>query len=121
VSTVTETLEARGLVLDRLGERPRLARLAVAPPGPEEVRVRMLAAGLCHTDVTQVRDARFTPILLGHEGAGEIESVGEGVSRPILRPDRYPDRRHYVSLFDAGIEGSRIRRPPAPGVSCDTH
>jgi Zn-dependent alcohol dehydrogenase len=84
VSTVTETLEARGLVLDRLGERPRLARLAVAPPGPEEVRVRMLAAGLCHTDVTQVRDARFTPILLGHEGAGEIESVGEGVEG--LRP-----------------------------------
>ena len=40
----------------------------------------MRAAGLCHTDVTQVRDARFTPILLGHEGAGEIESVGEGVT-----------------------------------------
>ena len=39
----------------------------------------MLAAGLCHTDVTQVRDARFTPILLGHEGAGEVESVGDGV------------------------------------------
>jgi S-(hydroxymethyl)glutathione dehydrogenase/alcohol dehydrogenase len=72
-------LGARGLVLDALGERPRLARLTVAPPGPGEVRVRMRAAGLCHTDVTQVRDARFTPILLGHEGAGEIESVGAGV------------------------------------------
>jgi S-(hydroxymethyl)glutathione dehydrogenase/alcohol dehydrogenase len=77
--TVRQTLEARGLVLDALGERPRLVRLTVAPPGPGEVRVRMRAAGLCHTDVTQVRDARFTPILLGHEGAGEIESVGEGV------------------------------------------
>jgi S-(hydroxymethyl)glutathione dehydrogenase/alcohol dehydrogenase len=72
-------LEARGLVLDALGERPRLAQLTVAPPGPGEVRVRMHAAGLCHTDVSQVRDARFTPILLGHEGAGEIESVGENV------------------------------------------
>ena len=39
----------------------------------------MRAAGLCHTDVSQVRDARFTPILLGHEGAGEVESVGPGV------------------------------------------
>ena len=39
----------------------------------------MRAAGLCHTDVSQVRDARFTPILLGHEGAGEVESVGAGV------------------------------------------
>jgi len=76
---VTEALKARGLVLDALGEKPRLATLTVLPPGPGEVRVRMLAAGLCHTDVTQVRDARFTPILLGHEGAGEVESVGEGV------------------------------------------
>jgi S-(hydroxymethyl)glutathione dehydrogenase/alcohol dehydrogenase len=72
-------VEARGLVLDRLGARPRLQRLTVDPPGPGEVRVRMLTAGLCHTDVSQVRDARFTPILLGHEGAGEVESVGEGV------------------------------------------
>ena len=39
----------------------------------------MRTAGLCHTDLTQVRDARFTPILLGHEGAAEVESVGEGV------------------------------------------
>jgi S-(hydroxymethyl)glutathione dehydrogenase/alcohol dehydrogenase len=76
---VSDTLQARGLVLDALGERPRLQRLTVEPPGPGEVRVRMLAAGLCHTDVTQVRDARFTPILLGHEGAGEVESLGEGV------------------------------------------
>ncbi len=66
-------------MLDALGERPRLQALVVDPPGPGEVRVRMRAAGLCHTDLTQVRDARFTPILLGHEGAGEVESVGEGV------------------------------------------
>jgi S-(hydroxymethyl)glutathione dehydrogenase/alcohol dehydrogenase len=72
-------VEARGLVLDALGQRPRLQRLTVDPPGSGEVRVRMTAAGLCHTDVSQVRDARFTPILLGHEGAGEVESVGKGV------------------------------------------
>lgn len=42
--------------------------------------MRMVAAGLCHTDLTQVRDARFTPIVLGHEGAGEVEAVGEGVT-----------------------------------------
>ncbi len=78
-STGSGALAARGLVLDALGERPRLQQLTVAPPGAGEVRVRMLAAGLCHTDVSQVRDARFTPILLGHEGAGEVESVGPGV------------------------------------------
>ncbi|HKP19683.1 MAG TPA: alcohol dehydrogenase catalytic domain-containing protein [Gaiellaceae bacterium] len=78
------TVDARGLVLDALGQRPRLQALEVAAPGPGEVRVRMAAAGLCHTDVTQVRDARFTPILLGHEGAGEIDAVGDGVTD--LRP-----------------------------------
>ncbi len=66
-------------MLDALGARPRLQNLTVHPPEPGEVRVRMRAAGLWHTDVSQVRDARFTPILLGHEGAGEVESVGEGV------------------------------------------
>jgi S-(hydroxymethyl)glutathione dehydrogenase / alcohol dehydrogenase len=76
---VSGVVEARGLVLDALGEWPRLNELTVYPPGPGEVRIRMRAAGLCHTDVTQVRDARFTPIPLGHEGAGEVESVGEGV------------------------------------------
>ena len=78
-STGSDVLEARGLVLDALGERPRLHQLTVDPPGPGEVRVRMRAAGLCHTDVSQVRDARFTPILLGHEGAGVVESVGADV------------------------------------------
>jgi len=76
---VPGTVKARGLVLEALGGRPRLRELTVEPPGAGEVRVRMRAAGLCHTDVTQVRDARFTPILLGHEGAGEVESVGESV------------------------------------------
>ncbi len=78
------TVNARGLVLDALGERPRLQELTVEPPGPGEVRVRMRAAGLCHTDVSQVRDARFTPMLLGHEGAGEVEAAGEGVGH--VRP-----------------------------------
>jgi len=50
-------------VLERHREPPRLETVRVAPPGPGEVRVRMRVAGLCHTDLTQVRDARFTPIL----------------------------------------------------------
>ena len=47
-------VEARGLVLDALGDRPRLHELTIDPPGPDEVRIRMRAAGLCHTDVSQV-------------------------------------------------------------------
>jgi S-(hydroxymethyl)glutathione dehydrogenase/alcohol dehydrogenase len=39
----------------------------------------MRAAGLCHTDLSAVRDARSVPLVLGHEGAGVVESVGDGV------------------------------------------
>lgn len=69
----------RALVLERLNEPPRLHEIEVRPAGPGEVRVAMRAAGLCHTDLSNVRDARTTPLLLGHEGVGVIESVGEGV------------------------------------------
>ncbi|MGA5150109.1 MULTISPECIES: zinc-binding dehydrogenase [unclassified Streptomyces] len=51
-------------------------------PGPGEVRVRIEAAGVCHSDVhylTGTLPAR-TPIVLGHEGAGVVEEVGEGVT-----------------------------------------
>jgi S-(hydroxymethyl)glutathione dehydrogenase/alcohol dehydrogenase len=40
----------------------------------------MIASGICHTDLSYVRDARATPVVLGHEGAGIVETVGEGVT-----------------------------------------
>ncbi len=50
-------------------------------PGPGEVRMRMVASGLCHSDVSfQNGTARVRlPSVVGHEGAGEILAVGEGV------------------------------------------
>jgi S-(hydroxymethyl)glutathione dehydrogenase / alcohol dehydrogenase len=72
-----------GLVLERRGEPPRLMPLVVGPPGAGEVRVRMTAAGVCHTDLTAVRDARSVPLLLGHEGTGIVESTGPDVTEPV--------------------------------------
>lgn len=69
----------RGLVAHALHQTPRVEDLEVDPPGFGEVRVRLRAAGLCHTDLSAVRDARAVPMVLGHEGAGVIESVGKGV------------------------------------------
>jgi len=40
----------------------------------------MAASGICHTDISYMRDARTTPVLLGHEGAGVVESVGANVT-----------------------------------------
>jgi len=52
--------------------------IRVAPPGAGEVRVRLRAAGVCHTDHASL--GWPGPLILGHEGAGEIEAVGEGVT-----------------------------------------
>ncbi len=55
-----------------------LDEITVEAPGPGEVRVRVTAAGLCHTD-----HASLTwpgPLVMGHEGAGIVESAGEGVT-----------------------------------------
>ena len=53
------------------------------PPGPGEVLMRVRAAGLCHSDLSAVNGDRVwpTPIVLGHEAAGEVVALGAGVTR----------------------------------------
>jgi len=73
----------RGVVYAEPDAAPAVEELTVEPPGPREVLVRILACGLCHTDL-QIVEAkglhmRF-PILLGHEGAGVVEEVGSDVT-----------------------------------------
>jgi S-(hydroxymethyl)glutathione dehydrogenase / alcohol dehydrogenase len=73
-------IKTRGLVLNQPRTQPRIEDVIVSDPGPGEVRIRLAASGICHTDISNVRDARYWPVLLGHEGAGIVESVGAGVS-----------------------------------------
>eukprot|EP00200_Dunaliella_tertiolecta_P005609 CAMPEP_0202351294 /NCGR_PEP_ID=MMETSP1126-20121109/8000_1 /ASSEMBLY_ACC=CAM_ASM_000457 /TAXON_ID=3047 /ORGANISM="Dunaliella tertiolecta, Strain CCMP1320" /LENGTH=382 /DNA_ID=CAMNT_0048943389 /DNA_START=151 /DNA_END=1299 /DNA_ORIENTATION=+ len=57
--------------------------VTVAPPGPGEVRVRIAATALCHTDaytLDGMDPEGFFPCILGHEAAGVVESVGDGVT-----------------------------------------
>ena len=51
-------------------------------PGPGEIAVRIAAAGLCHSDLSVINGTiPFpTPVVLGHEGAGVVEAVGQGVT-----------------------------------------
>jgi S-(hydroxymethyl)mycothiol dehydrogenase len=73
----------RGVVYAEPDAAPTVEELTVEPPGPREVLVRVLACGLCHSDLhvleTQGQGMRF-PILLGHEGAGVVEEVGNEVA-----------------------------------------
>ncbi len=75
-------IRTTGLVVRAPGVAPRMETLHVDAPKAGEVRVRVLASGICHTDLLVVRGRswwRDYPYVLGHEGAGIIESVGAGV------------------------------------------
>ncbi|RWR21524.1 alcohol dehydrogenase [Agrococcus lahaulensis] len=82
-------MRIRGAVLRAIGaERPfadsrplELVELELDAPGPGELLLRIEAAGLCHSDLSVVDGARPRPVpmLLGHEAAGIVEAVGEGV------------------------------------------
>jgi S-(hydroxymethyl)glutathione dehydrogenase/alcohol dehydrogenase len=71
----------RALVLTAPGSPTQVEDLVLREPGPGEVRVRIAASGVCHSDL-HVRDAEWErpgPIVLGHEGAGWIDALGPGV------------------------------------------
>ena len=77
----------RGLVYAEAGQPPVVEEITVDPPGAREVVVRVEACGVCHTDLHVIETGGWGmpfPILLGHEGAGVVEEVGDEVSQ--VRP-----------------------------------
>ncbi len=77
-------IDGLGVVSRAAGEPALVEDIVIDDPGPGEVLVRIQASGVCHTDL-HYKLGNITdefPFLLGHEGAGIIEAVGEGVSEP---------------------------------------
>jgi len=73
--------QVRGVIARSEGAPVELTDIVIPDPGPGEVVVAVAACGVCHTDLTY-RDGGINdefPFLLGHEAAGTVESVGEGV------------------------------------------
>ncbi|HEY0488432.1 MAG TPA: zinc-dependent alcohol dehydrogenase family protein [Telluria sp.] len=60
----------------------KIEELDLDPPGPGEVLVKIKAAGLCHSDLSVINGVRPRPVpmALGHEAAGEVVQLGEGVT-----------------------------------------
>jgi Zn-dependent alcohol dehydrogenase len=76
------TLTTRAAVLRTPGARLEVEELEVVAPGPGEVLVRLGASGICGTDYSNARASTArVPLVLGHEGAGVVEAVGDGVTR----------------------------------------
>ena len=76
--------KARGAIARTPGAPVSIEEFTIDDPGPNEVLVRILASGVCHTDLG-VKSGTYGsdgfPFLMGHEGAGVIEAVGPGVTR----------------------------------------
>ena len=69
-------------LLPETGAELELAELELAAPGPFEALVRIHASGVCHSDLNAIDGTAPTrcPAVLGHEGAGVVEAVGEGTT-----------------------------------------
>ena len=76
------THEVRGVVAPAKGAKVEVTTILVPDPGPGEALVRVQACGVCHTDL-HYREGGIGddyPYLLGHEAAGVVEAVGDGVT-----------------------------------------
>jgi S-(hydroxymethyl)glutathione dehydrogenase / alcohol dehydrogenase len=88
-------MQMRAAVLEEFGEPLVVQEVELEDPRPGEVLVRLVACGVCHTDLYTASGADpsgYAPAVLGHEGAGVVEKVGEGV-RSVAEGD------HVVTLF----------------------
>ncbi|MEV6398797.1 zinc-binding dehydrogenase [Streptomyces sp. NPDC051907] len=72
----------RAAVLPAVGSPLEITDIELPEPGPGQVRVRLVAAGVCHSDLSLSNGTMRvpTPCVLGHEGAGVVVSVGDGVA-----------------------------------------
>src|SRR6476646_3252078 len=88
-------MKIRAAVLEEFGQPLVVQEVDLQEPKAGEVLVRLVACGVCHTDLYTASGADptgYAPCVLGHEGAGVVERVGEGVS--LVQPGD-----HVITLF----------------------
>ena len=76
-----EAQMVKGAVMNNFNEPLKIESLTLKPPREDEVVVKVVASGVCHSDlsVLQAKLPMPPPCILGHEGAGIVEEVGKGV------------------------------------------
>ena len=75
--------DGRGVVITAPGAPAHIVPIVVDPPGADEVLVRVVANGICHSDLWAIEHGNWGspfPMLLGHEAAGIVEETGTGVA-----------------------------------------
>ena len=80
---MNDIIQSRAAVAWSANQPLQIEQVEVMPPQAGEVRVRIVATGVCHTDAYTLsgKDPEgLFPCILGHEGGGIVESIGEGVT-----------------------------------------
>ncbi len=133
-------IPGRAVLLNDPGQDSVVEDITIDEPEAGEVRVRIAASGVCHTDLTVKNlngNGLAFPIVLGHEGAGYIDAVGEGVQGlevgdPVVIAYRAPceqcpacrrgDPRHCYSALRPGprIHRSRDNAACSTVLRCGT-
>lgn len=88
-----QVIECRAAVAWAVGEPFKMETVQVAAPLAGEIRIRIVASGVCHSDLFFLRGGAGThvfPCIMGHEGAGIVESVGQGVTSVV------PGRKFFI-------------------------
>ncbi len=82
-------MKSRAAILFEIGQRLEVLEVEVRDPGPGEVRIQMVAGGVCHSDLHVMTGHLNAPLpaILGHEGAGIVADVGAGVTS--VRPGNH--------------------------------
>ena len=90
-----------------------LEEVELAEPGAGQVRIRVVGAGMCHTDVVPRAEGTFAPppIITGHEGSGVVDAVGDGVASVVVGD-------HVVLTFDSCGDCANCRN--GSPAYCDT-
>ncbi|GIL73470.1 hypothetical protein Vretimale_17692 [Volvox reticuliferus] len=81
--TAGQPIECKAAIAWEAKKPLEVRTVTLAPPGPGEVRIKIVATALCHTDaytLDGLDPEGLFPCILGHEAAGVVESVGEGVT-----------------------------------------
>lgn len=97
MGTQGKVIRCKATVLWKPGAPLAIEEVEVAPPKAKEVRIKMVATGVCGTDIKCLNTqelSKFCPMVMGHEGVGIVESVGEGVSSVRTGKTQSPSRRN---------------------------
>lgn len=110
MSTEGKVIKCKAAVAWEPNKPLRIEDVEVEPPQAHEVRIKVMYSGVCHTDwaylhETESMSFRPFPLVLGHEGAGVVESVGPGVTK-------FSPGDHVIPLFLPHCgECARCQRP----------